>query len=91
MKQKQVREAAEQFVSSTFVMPIMSQAREDPFKSELFHGGFAEDAFGQQLDTILADRITKGANLPIVDMIEKQIMRAYTAREQGEARVDLHG
>ena len=69
-KKAQAREAAEQLVASTLIIPVLSQARKDPFKSEMFHGGFAEDAFGAQLDTMFADQIAGGQGMqPLVNMI----------------------
>lgn len=65
----EARHAAEQLVAGTLVLPILQQMREDPFRTDMFHGGFAEDAFGAQLDTELADRIVKGTNMNLVDVI----------------------
>lgn len=67
-----IREAAEQLVATTFIQPILAKAREDPFKVERFHGGQGEKIFGGQLDTILADRIVKKSNFPLVDRIAEQ-------------------
>ncbi len=76
---ERVHRAAVQLVSSTLVKPILDQVRKDPLRSKLFHGGTAEDTFGAQLDTILADRITAGANLPVVGAVERAILRAPAA------------
>lgn len=86
----QVRETAQQLVASTFIMPLLQQMREDPFKSEMFHGGFTEDAFGQQLDTILADRIAQRTGGSIVDAVYRSINKQMhsTAASRG---VNLHG
>ncbi|MCX5662770.1 MAG: hypothetical protein NTW19_24070 [Planctomycetota bacterium] len=67
--------AARQLVSTTLILPMMKQMRQDPFKVAMFHGGNAEDAFNSQLDTLLADRLTSRANLPIVASVEKWITR----------------
>jgi hypothetical protein len=64
----EARQAAEQFVATAFVMPMLAAMRDDPFKSELFHGGFTEDAFGQQLDTQLADQIVRRMSQPVADV-----------------------
>ena len=71
---EQARTAAEQFVATAFVVPMLAQMQNDPFRSDLFHGGFAEDAFKSQLDTILADRVTRRADLPLVDSILDHIL-----------------
>lgn len=73
----QARTAAEQFVATAFVVPMLAQMRNDPFRSDLFHGGFAEDAFQGQLDTILADRMTQRADLPLVDSILDYILNTH--------------
>lgn len=67
------RDAAEQLVASAFILPLLTQLRNDPFKSEMLHGGRGEEMFGQQLDTIIADRIVRKTNLPIVDSIYRAI------------------
>jgi hypothetical protein len=84
-------EAAQQLVATTFIQPVLDQVRQDPFRSELFHGGFAEDAFQQQLDVQLSQRIVASARdgdslrspgLPVVD----SVFRKLTARDgQGVA------
>jgi len=58
-RQSDVREFARQFLSSALVRPIFQQMHESPWKSELFHGGFAEDTFNGMLDTHLADRVVR--------------------------------
>lgn len=83
-KETQAYEAAQSLVATTLIQPILSQIRDDPFRSALFHGGTAEDAFGAQLDTILADRITQASNFPIVDSIYN---RTFAPRSE----VDTHG
>ena len=73
-RRDEARTAAEQFVATAFVMPMLAQMRNDPFRSDLFHGGFAEDAFQGRLDTILADRVTQRADLSLVDSILDHIL-----------------
>ncbi len=92
----ELRRAAQQLVASAFVVPLLEQMREDPFKSELFHGGFAEDAFSQQLDTILSDRIAQRQNLPLADAVYRHIAAQASRRialpEQATGlKVDLRG
>jgi len=68
---KQVRESAEQLVSSTFIMPLFKQLRSDPMASEMFHGGQGEEIFQQQMDQILSDRIAGSANFDLIDSVER--------------------
>ena len=49
--------------------------RDDPFKTDLFHGGQGEEIFGQQLDTIYAERIVARADFSIVDAVYKSIAK----------------
>ncbi len=87
-RDKQLREASQQIVANAFILPLLQQIRDDPFKSELFHGGFAEDAFGQQLDTILADRIAQrsgGPGASIADAVYRSLSR------QTPQGMDVHG
>jgi len=66
---EQLREMTEEFVSFGLVLPILKMARNDPFKSELFHGGQGEKAFGAQLDQIRAREVSKQIAQPIVETI----------------------
>ncbi len=72
-KAKTLRKAAQQLVAITFVQPMLAKMRQDPFKTDLFHGGQAEEIFGQQLDTIYSERIVARANFSIVDAVYKAI------------------
>jgi hypothetical protein len=85
-----LREAVTRFVATTLIAPLLKQFAAEPFKSDLFHGGFAEDAFRQQLDTVLADRIAASPKLPIVDHLYQSFSRNLITAS-GPAKVDLHG
>lgn len=92
----QVRQASEQLVASTLLLPLLQQMREDPFRTDLFHGGSTEDIFAAQLDTELADRMAQGMNLPIVEAVYQRIMRQVEARAAtphapAAARINRHG
>ena len=89
---QQVRDAAKQFVSTAFIMPLLAQARQDPFRSELFHGGQAEEMFGQQLDQHYADAMVNGMNFPLVDAIEKFVFAAAKKRQAApEGQINING
>lgn len=81
------KEAADELVSAAFILPILSQVRESPFKSDLLDGGRAEAAFGQQLDVILANNITESAQFGIGKALVQQLAGPGAAT-QG---VDLRG
>jgi len=86
-KQDKAREAAEQFVSFGLILPLMKMAREDPFKTPLFHGGRAEEIFGAQLDQTLADRIGPTAARSLVD----SVYRRFTDAPSPDAQINRHG
>ena len=81
------RKAAQDLVATTFLAPLLSMVREDPFKSDLFHGGAGEELFGARLDEVIGDRITRAANFPIVDAVYRQL----TQHRASAQAVDTHG
>lgn len=83
LKNAEARQAAEQFVSSSLLFPLLEQMQNDPFKTDLFHGGFGEDAFMQQWNQIIADRIVQSTDLPIVREVENTLTQVKGARWQG--------
>ncbi|MHC4429988.1 MAG: hypothetical protein ACYS0D_15525 [Planctomycetota bacterium] len=70
---QQLRSAAEQLVASSFIQPILAQLRESPFAAGPFAPGLTERQFAPLLDQHLADRIVRGANLPLVDVIVERL------------------
>jgi hypothetical protein len=96
-REAKAQKAAQQFVSSAFIMPLLKQMRQSPFKSQLMSGGQGEDAFGPQLDQILSDRIVQRMGTPesiqssgsaalgmsLVDAVYRRIMRTAQARSAG--------
>lgn len=83
-------QVADQLVSTAFVQPLLSQLRNDPFKSEMFHGGRAEEIFGQQLDTILSERVTSSSNFGISEAVANHLRSASPAATITEG-VDIRG
>jgi hypothetical protein len=81
-----VRHSAQEFVALSLVQPVLAAARNDPFRASMFHGGQAEDAFGQQLDAQLAQRITQRANLPVVDAVYRRIMSLAQRRNGAQVK-----
>ncbi len=65
----------EKLVSTTFFQPMLAQMRDDPFKTDMFHGGFAEDAFGGQLDVMFADQMASRSALPAAKKITDSYMQ----------------
>jgi Rod binding domain-containing protein len=86
---EQVEEAADQLVAAAFILPLLEQVRDDPFKSDMFHGGQAEEIFGQQLDVLLADRISASANFGLSESLAHQFgVNTVNPIQPG---IDLHG
>jgi len=81
-----LRESADQLVSTAFILPLLEKARNDPFKSELFHGGRGEEVFGQQLDVIFADNITKSSNFGISDALVRRFQPATSSNHEVNLR-----
>lgn len=68
------RDAATQLVSSVFVMPVLASLHDSPFLEPPFAATYAEKQFQPLLDRHLADRITGGANFPLVDVIVDRLL-----------------
>jgi len=77
--EQQVRQAATKFVSSAFVKPVLEMMHESPFAEEPFKPNAAQRRFTPLLDQHMADRITRGANFPLVDRIVEQVLNAAGA------------
>lgn len=68
------RDAATRLVSSAFVMPVLASMHDSPFLEPPFAPTFAQKQFQPLLDRHLADRITGGANFPLVDVIVDRLL-----------------
>lgn len=90
-REEDLRKAAEQLVATTFIQPMLAKMREDPFKSDLFHGGRTEEIFGEQLDTILSERIVSRADFSIVDAVYNRIAKVGNLPPAATQGVDTHG
>ena len=86
-----LRKAAEQLVATTLIQPMFAKMREDPFKNDMFHGGRTEEIFGEQLDTILAERIVSRADFSIVDAVYNSIAKRANLPAGPGRGVDTHG
>lgn len=75
-EEAQLREAAEKLVSTTMIMPMFEQLRNDPLASNLIDGGRGEKIFQQQMDQILSDRVAGATRFDLVDAVYKQLSTA---------------
>lgn len=80
-EEAQLREAAEKLVSTTLIMPMFEQLRNDPLATNLFHGGRGEKIFQQQMDQVLSDRIAGATRFDLVDSVYKQLSAAAKGGE----------
>jgi hypothetical protein len=69
------REAAMQMIASTFIVPVLSEARQGEFLEEPFAPGDSERRFGPLFDQELADRIVHAAEFPMLDSILRRYPR----------------
>ncbi len=72
-KQEQLREAAGQLVATAFLLPLMAEARKSNFKSDLFGGGFAQDAMREKLDVQFAEQLAASDRFPLTDALVKHL------------------
>lgn len=69
--QKELRRAAAEF-ESLFINQMLKSMRETVAKSELFHGGNAEEIYTSMLDTELSKSMAKAGGIGLADMLLKQ-------------------
>ncbi len=92
---EKAHEAAEQFVASSLVIPILATLRANTFGAEgPFAPNMAEKRFGPVFDQQIADRVVQAANFPIVDMIADRYVEYMTgkpATEPAGQHIDFKG
>ena len=87
--EQKLTEIAHKLVSQTFFAQMLKQMRDDPFKSEMFSGGRGEKAFGPMYDSILADRMAKGAGEKLVRPIVQKYLKAAQSAYQKQKEAGL--
>ena len=96
---EEAQKAAQQLVASAFLQPMFKQLRESQFKTGLFDGGQAEQAFQQRLHTRIADRMSQTMDLPMVDAVARYVSQrggasgeaSQTAAPERGSEVNRHG
>mgnify|MGYP006273423515 CR=1 FL=1 len=83
-----LRASAEELVGMALFLPLLKQARENPFRTDLFHGGQGEDAFAARLDEELADRLAKRSGGELVEAI---VSKWRAAEKPNPRKIDTHG
>lgn len=74
-RSQQLREAAGQLVATAFLQPLMAQMRSSAFNTDLFGGGFAQDAMQEKLDTALIDELAASERFPLTDALVRRLDR----------------
>lgn len=69
VKPADLREAAEQLVSSAFIAPMLGAMRESSMAAGPFSPGAVEKRFGPLFDQQVADRVTQASRFTLVDAI----------------------
>lgn len=69
--------AVNEVVGSMFYRPMLQMARENPFKTDLMHGGRGEDIFAAQLDSELARRAAVGSRSSLTDAIVRRLDKGH--------------
>jgi Rod binding domain-containing protein len=64
---------AQKLVSQTFYGTLLKQARNSPFKSEIFDGGRGGQAFGEMLDQHLADHMSRSTGSKLVGALAHKL------------------
>lgn len=82
------RQAAEGLVATSFIKPILAQARESNNAPPPFGPTQAEKQFQSLLDNRLSDELVRAARFPLVERMVKQFTANLGQPEQNQ-RVDL--
>ncbi|CAG1772299.1 Murein DD-endopeptidase MepM [uncultured bacterium] len=72
VSEKELRAAAAEF-ESLFINQMMKSMRESIGKSELFHGGNAEEIYTSMLDTELSKNMAKAGGIGLANMLLRQL------------------
>lgn len=83
-KTDEVRDAAEQLVSTAFIAPVLRQIRESSEAAPPFQPTPAEKQFGSMLDAQTAQAIVQASDLPIVERLT-ETFRELASRTAGRA------
>lgn len=75
------REAAEQFVSITFLQPVLKQLRSASMATGPFAPSAAEKQFQSLYDAELAQRLTKASNWSLIDRIAADLRKGSAKAE----------
>ncbi len=80
--ERKLRDVSAQMVSSALLLPLLNRMQEDPFRSDLLHGGMAEDSFRSMLNTRLADSMARTSGFTLTDHMSQPLTRWLSAQPE---------
>jgi Rod binding domain-containing protein len=83
---EQLVKQTQTWVAQTFFGTLLKQMRNSPFKSELFSGGQGGQAFGDLQDQHMAEHMTRGAGMKLVNGIVRRIEANAAYRKQQQQK-----
>ncbi|MBI2400869.1 MAG: peptidoglycan DD-metalloendopeptidase family protein, partial [Deltaproteobacteria bacterium] len=84
--QKELKRAVADF-ESLFINQMFKSMRETIGKSELFHGGKAEDIYTSMLDTELSKNMAQAGGIGLANMLLRQLSDLEPEAPQGESAI----
>jgi Rod binding domain-containing protein len=78
-KPTELREKVQEWVSQAFVGEMLKQARNSPFKSEVFSGGKAGDTYQQMYDQHVVQQVAPAMSGGLVDSLVRRLDRSVGA------------
>ena len=79
--EKKLRKAANDFVSIALFQPLLKQLRNDPFETDLFNGGMAEDMFTERMDQNIATSLSQSSS----GLFGEQVFKDFARLAQSNA------
>jgi Rod binding domain-containing protein len=76
-RRRELEQAAETLVAQTFFGSLLKSARQSPWRSDLWDGGRAGQAYQSMFDQHLAERLTGGPGAGLVRAIVNRIERNF--------------
>ena len=75
----------QKWVAQTFYGTLLKQVRQSPFRSELMDGGRGGEAYGSLYDQHLAENMSRGVGMKLVNSIVKKIEAKQAYQKQAKS------
>src|ERR1700744_2780208 len=79
---KKLVKQTQKWVAQTFYGTLLKQMRQSPFRSKLMDGGHGGEAYGSLYDQQLAEHMTRGVGMKLVNSIVKKIEAKQAYQKQ---------